>query len=240
LGKQVLGNFIVAILYIAFILVLAIIYYLADVKRNNMILEEQKLKLEVEKMQADLKFLKSQINPHFLHNTLNSFYARSLPLSKDLAEGILTLSDMMRYALGEAYTEDGKVLLRDEVEHLRNFIKMNQFRFRNHLHVELEVKGEMNGAVIIPFVLITLVENIFKHGDLSDPEHPIRIIIERKGEGLRYYSRNKKSKGPKELSTGIGLDNIQKRLQHAYGDAYTLNIQDEKDCYTTELIINKL
>ena len=146
----------------------------------------------------------------------------------------------MRYALGEAYTEDGKVLLRDEIEHLRNFIKMNQFRFRNNLNVELEVRGEMNGAVIIPFVLITLVENIFKHGDLSDPEHPIRIMIEMKDGGLHYYSRNKKKQGPKELSTGIGVDNIQKRLQHAYGDGFTLNIQDETDCYTTELIIDRL
>ncbi|MBB1285175.1 histidine kinase [Flavisolibacter sp. BT320] len=240
LDRQIVGNLLVGVLYSLFILVLAVIYYLRDVRQSHKKLEEQKLKLEVEKMQADLKFLKSQINPHFLHNTLNSFYARSLPLSKELADGILTLSEMMRYALGEAFTADGKVLLRDEIEHLKNFIKMNQFRFRNNLHVELEVKGKANGAVILPFVLITLVENIFKHGDLSDSEFPIKIYIEINDCGLRYYSKNKKRPGPKELSTGIGLDNIQKRLQLAYGDDYALNVKNENDCYATELIIQKL
>ena len=238
--RQLVGNLVVAILYIIFILVIASVYYLLDVRRSNKDLEEQKLKLEVEKMQADLKFLKSQINPHFLHNTLNSFYARSLPLSADLADGILTLSEMMRYALGESYTTDGRVLLKDEIDHLRNFIKMNQFRFRGNLNVQLEVEGVLNGTVIVPFVLITLVENIFKHGDLSNTEHPIKICIEVRGHSLRYFSKNKKNRGPKELSTGIGLDNIQKRLQLAYGDGYTLNIKDEDDCYTTELLINGL
>lgn len=238
--KQLLGNLLVAAMYIIFILVLAYVYYLRDIKRASKLLEEQKLKLEVEKMQADLKFLKSQINPHFLHNTLNSFYARSLPLSKDLADGILTLSEMMRYALGEAYTSDGKVLLKDEIEHLRNLIKMNQFRFRNNLNVELKVEGETNHAVIIPFILITLVENIFKHGDLSDMNNPIRICIEIKNGRLRYYSKNKKKTGPKELSTGIGVDNIRRRLDFAYGNAFALNIIEDNEFYTTELIIEKL
>jgi two-component system, LytTR family, sensor kinase len=240
LNRQIVGNLLVGILYSIFILVLAVIYYLRDVRQSHKKLEEQKLKLEVEKMQADLKFLKSQINPHFLHNTLNSFYARSLPLSADLADGILTLSEMMRYALGESHTADGRVLLRDEIEHLKNFIKMNQFRFRGNLNVHLEVEGVLNGAVIVPFVLITLVENIFKHGDLSNAEHPIKISIDLKDHRLRYYSKNRKKKGPKELSTGIGLDNIQKRLQLAYGDEYALNIKDEDDCYTTELLIKNL
>jgi hypothetical protein len=178
LDRQIVGNLVAAILYIIFILVIASVQYLLDMRRSNKELEEQKLKLEIEKTQADLKFLKSQINPHFLHNTLNSFYARSLPLSSELADGILTLSEMMRYALGESYTADGKVLLQDEMDHLRNFIKMNQFRFRNHLNVQLLLKGETNGALIIPFVLITLVENIFKHGDLTSEAYPVVIEVE--------------------------------------------------------------
>lgn len=240
LDRQLVGNLIAAVLYLIFILIIASVQYLLDMRRTNKELEEQKLKLEVEKMQADLKFLKSQINPHFLHNTLNSFYARSLPLSTELADGILTLSEMMRYALGESYTVDGKVLLRDEIEHLRNFIKMNQFRFRNHLHVQLELKGETSGALIIPFVLITLVENIFKHGDLTSEAYPVVIEVELKEEGLYYRSRNRKKIGPKELSTGIGLDNIQKRLQMAYGDGFILKAKNEDEFYTTELIICKL
>jgi two-component system LytT family sensor kinase len=240
LDRQLVGNFVVAVLYLIFILVLVSVYYLRDVRRSNQLLEEQKLKLEIEKMQADLKFLKSQVNPHFLHNTLNSFYARSLPLSKELADGILTLSEMMRYALGETYTADGKVLLKDEIEHLCNFIKMNQFRFRNNLNVQLVVTGQPKGVVMIPFVLITLVENIFKHGELSNAEYPVKICLDIKEGSLRYYSKNRKKHGPKELSTGIGLDNIEKRLQLAYGDGYKMNISEETDCYTTELIIHTL
>jgi two-component system, LytTR family, sensor kinase len=240
LVRQIVSNLLIGVIYIVFVLLIAYITHLRDERKKNRQLQEQKLKLEVEKAQAELKFVKSQINPHFLHNTLNSFYARSLPLSKDLADGILTLSSMMRYAIGETYTEDGKVLLKDEIEHLNNLIKIHQFRFRNHLNVSLEVKGELNGAVIIPFVLITLVENIFKHGDLADAAHSIKINIEVDNGAMRFYSCNKKKAGPKELSTGIGLDNIKKRLNMTYGNGYNLVIKDEQDTYSTELIIYSL
>ena len=219
-------------------LLIAYLNSLRAEKRKRQLLEAQKLQLEVEKMQANLNFLKAQINPHFLHNTLNSFYARAIPLSEELSEGILTLSHIMRYALSEDSTVEGKALLKDEVEHVRNVIRINQFRFRNSLQIHFEVSGVINGATIVPFVLITLVENIFKHGDLKDKEHPIEIRIKRDGDYLYYFSRNKKKKGPKELSTGIGLDNIKKRLDIAYGKEYSLHIRDENDFYTTELTIH--
>jgi LytS/YehU family sensor histidine kinase len=106
--------------------------------------------------------------------------------------------------------------------------------------VQFDVEGVLNGANIIPFVLITLVENAFKHGDLKTNESPIVIKIMVKDNQLYFYCRNKKKTGPKELSTGIGLDNIKKRLELAYGKEYTFNIIDEADLYTTELTINKL
>lgn len=240
LDKQVVGNLLLAATYLFFILSIAYITNLRDIRKKHRLLEQQKLQLEVEKAQAELKFLKSQINPHFLHNTLNSFYARSLPLSQELAGGILTLSEMMRYALGEAYAADGKVLLKDEIEHLRNLVNIHQFRFRNHLNVVLDVRGELNGALIIPFVLITLVENIFKHGDLSSADHPIRIEIEVNAGSLRFRSTNKKKSGPRELSTGIGLDNIRKRLGLTYGNGYDLIIKEDEETYSTELLIHQL
>jgi hypothetical protein len=240
LQKQLVGNTFLAAIYLFFILSIAYVTNLRDIRKKHRLLEQQKLQLEVEKAQAELKFLKSQINPHFLHNTLNSFYARSLPLSPELADGILILSEMMRYALGESYAADGKVLLKDEIEHLRNLVNIHQFRFRNHLNVSLDIRGELNGALIIPFVLITLVENIFKHGDLAGTDHTTRIEIEVKDGRLRFYSFNKKKNGPRELSTGIGLDNIKKRLGLTYGDGYALSIKDEKETYSTELLIYQL
>jgi LytS/YehU family sensor histidine kinase len=94
--------------------------------------------------------------------------------------------------------------------------------------------------MIIPFVLITLVENAFKHGDLKKQDSPIdiKLIVER--NKLSFYCRNKKKSGPKELSTGIGLENIIKRLDLAYGDKYKFAVKDEVEFYTTELTIDQL
>jgi LytS/YehU family sensor histidine kinase len=219
-----------------FALLIAYLTYLRDDKKQRKVLEEQKMQLEVEKSQANFNFLKAQINPHFLHNTLNFLYAKSLPYSVELSEGILTLSDIMRYALGPA-ARDGKVMLKDEIEHVRNVIKINQLRFSNNLKVQFDVAGVVNGATIIPFVLITIVENAFKHGDLKSGEHPIDIKLDVQGGRMHFFCRNKKKAGPKELSTGIGLDNIKKQLDLTYGRNYRLNIKDEADFYTTELTI---
>ena len=150
--------------YTALALLIAYLTYLRDEKKQRKILEEQKMQLEVEKSSANLNFLKAQINPHFLHNTLNFLYAKSLPYSPELSEGILTLSDIMRYALSEGNARDGKAPLKDEIEHVWNVIKINQLRFSNKLNVEFVVTGLVNGVTIIPFVLITIVENAFKHG----------------------------------------------------------------------------
>src|SRR4030095_12271622 len=218
----------------------AYITNLREGQKQRKILEAQKMQLEVEKSQANLNFLKAQINPHFLHNTLNFLYAKSIPYSPELSEGILTLSDIMRYALSEGNAREGKEPLKDEIQHLRNVIKINQLRFSNKLNVNFEVAGVVDGAMIIPFVLITLVENAFKHGDLQKQEDPIVIKLTVDGKKISFYCRNKKKTGPKELSTGVGLENIKKRLDLAYGDKYKFDVKDEAEFYTTESIIDRL
>lgn len=228
------------ICYIGVSLLISYLVFLGDEKKQRKILEEQKMQLEVEKSNANFNFLKAQINPHFLHNTLNFLYAKSIPYSAELSEGILTLSDIMRYALSEGNAKDGKAPLKDEIEHVRNVIKINQLRFSNNLNVKCEVEGVINGAEIIPFVLITLVENAFKHGDLKSSDHPIIVKIKVADGTLYFYCHNKKKTGPKELSTGIGLDNIQKRLVLAYGDKFIFNVKEDDTFYTTELTIMQL
>lgn len=229
-----------SLLLIGISLLIAYLFYLQDEKKHRKTLEKQKLQLEIEKSHADYNFLKAQINPHFLHNTLNFLYARSLPYSPELSEGILTLSEIMRYALGENNVKDGKTLLKEEIVHMRNVIKIHQLRFGNSLQVQFEVNGIVNGAAIIPLVLITIVENAFKHGNLKNAEDPIEIKLTVEHNSLWFYCRNTKKTGPKELSTGIGLDNIKKRLDLAYGDQYSLNIKDEAEHYTTQLTIHTL
>jgi two-component system LytT family sensor kinase len=236
----VFNNLIWVLFLLGVNLLIAYLFYLQDEKKHRKVLEEQKLQLEVEKSHANYNFLKAQINPHFLHNTLNFLYAKSLPYSPELSEGILTLSEIMRYALGENSVKDGKAALKNEIEHMRNIIKIHQLRFGNSLQVNFEVNGIVNGALIIPFVLITIVENAFKHGNLKSAEHPIDIKLTIEHNNLYFYCRNKKKTGPKELSTGIGLDNIKKRLDLAYGNQYSLNIKDEADFYTTQLTIHTL
>jgi len=213
---------------------------LREALKQKRVLEAQKLILEAQISQANFNFLKAQINPHFLHNTLNFLYARSLPYSAELSEGILTLSDIMRYALSQGNQKEGKAPLKDEIEHVQNVIKISQLRFSSQLKVNFVIDGNTEGRMIIPFVLITLVENAFKHGDLKNPDYPIDIKLNVKNNRLYFYCRNKKKTGPKLISTGIGLENIKTRLQLAYGEHYKFIVKDEPEFYTTELTIEKL
>ena len=228
---------------IAFLIISYLFAYLTVLREaleQKRILEAQKLLLETQISQANFNFLKAQINPHFLHNTLNFLYAKSLPYSSELSEGILTLSDVMRYALSQGNQKDGKAPLKDEIEHVNNVIKINQLRYSNRLNVNFEMNGSVNGVMIIPFVLITLVENAFKHGELKNQDHPIDIKLNVEAKKLYFYCRNKKKSGPKQLSTGIGLVNIKNRLDLSYGSTYKFILKDEPEFYTAELTINEL
>jgi sensor histidine kinase YesM len=229
---------LIPVLIISFLF--AYITNMREAVKQRRILQEQKLQLEAQISQANFNFLKAQINPHFLHNTLNFLYSKSLPHSEELSEGILTLSDIMRYALSQGNQKDGKAPLKDEIEHVNNVIKISQLRYNNELNVKLDVTGPVEGRMIIPFVLITLVENAFKHGDLKNKHSPIDIKINMQGNRLYFYCRNKKKTGPKQISTGIGLENIKTRLHLAYGEKYKFIAKDEPEFYTTELTIDEL
>jgi sensor histidine kinase YesM len=206
--------------------------------QNQKVLEQRTFQLEKEKMQADYLFLKAQINPHFLHNTLNFLYSRSLPYSSELSEGILTLSEIMRYSLDKTEGADGKVPLCKEIEHVHHVLKIQQLRFGNSLQIVFVIRGEPADHRILPFVLITLVENAFKHGDLLSTDNPVRLELDINPEGhLHFFCSNRKKTGPKELSTGIGLDNTRKRLELAYGENYSLYIKDQRELFTVDLII---
>jgi two-component system LytT family sensor kinase len=200
-------------------------------------MEKEKLEDENEKIRLENMFLRSQINPHFLHNTLNFLYAKSLPLSNELSEGILTLSKVMRYSLQHEEDERGMVLLDKEIEHLKNVIDIHQMRFSNNLEIDLDVKGHTDTIKVIPLVFITLLENAFKHGSTNDEKHPVRIHIEVAGSRLLFHITNRKKKGPKEISYGIGIDNIRRRLTHAYGDDYRFDILDGDEFYEASIEI---
>ncbi len=185
-------------------------------------------------LEAEVAFLKSQINPHFLFNALNFLYAQVYPLSEDAARSILLLSTIMRYALKET-GENGKVMLEEEVHHLQNYITINQLRFSNRLQIQFEVDGCCEFLMILPLVLITFVENCFKHGELADPAAPLIIRLRLDNNRLFFYTHNKKRLGPKEKTTGIGLANTRKRLDVIYPNRYSLEVDNAPDSYTCTL-----
>lgn len=231
----------IMIIYYLITFFAALFYWLwSRVKVANaatMRMEKEKLEDENEKIRLENMFLRSQINPHFLHNTLNFLYAKSLPLSNELSDGILTLSKVMRYSLQHEEDERGMVLLDKEIEHLENVIDIHQMRFSNKLEIDMDVKGRTDSVKVIPLVFITLLENAFKHGSITDEQHPVRIHIEIAGSRLLFNIANRKKKGPKEISYGIGIDNIRRRLTHAYKTDYRFDIIDGEEFYEASIEI---
>lgn len=199
--------------------------------------QEHELRLaERSLLEANLALLKSQINPHFLFNALNFLYAQVFPHSQPAAQGILLLSDTMRYALQDE--QRGKVMLSQEVNHLHNYIALNQLRFNNQLQLLFQVEGNLQFALIPPLVLLTFVENCFKHGELTDAANPLAIQLTVYHNHLTFRTYNKKRHGPKELSTGIGLANTRKRLDLMYPGHYTLTVTDSPAEYSCLLTID--
>ncbi|WP_298354142.1 sensor histidine kinase [Runella sp.] len=194
--------------------------------------------LETQKrlLASQILSLKAQINPHFLFNSLNFLYARALPLSEDLAKSTMLLSEIMRYGL-KGTDEEDKVPLENEIKHLENFIEFNQLRFSNRLNVYFEKTGNVQFRRIMPLLLITFVENAFKYGELLDENYPVNITLRVEGGNLYFTVSNKKRIGPRELLTGVGLQNIKARLELVYPKKHAIRITDEEHFYKIELKI---
>ena len=192
-------------------------------------------KLKDEVVKSELAFLKSQINPHFLYNTLNYVYSLAIPISDKLANAILRLSDLMRYTLNES--PDGGVSLVKEVEYLESYIELFKMRFEPNFFVDFNAEGIVEQKVAA-LVLIPFVENAFKHGVLNDEKHPVRIKLKVNGKRLSFEVSNKISHAQKDHSSGVGLVNIHRRLDLIYPDQHELLISNNGNTYKTTLIIN--
>jgi len=205
--------------------------------KRSIMVERARQRLEKQIADARLRGLKNQINPHFLYNTLSFLYTKALPLSKELSDAISKLSEMMRYSLGEL-DEDEKVPLEKEIRHLENFIQIHQLRYYNNLKIDFSIKGETGGYKIMPLLLITFVENAFKHGKVQDDDHPLTVHIEVAKGVLDFKVMNKKANGTKEKSSGIGLANVKSRLELGYPEAHKLMVEDSSQLYCVHLILN--
>lgn len=196
------------------------------------------LVLTKEKLELENAYLRAQINPHFLFNTLGYFYNKTAVSQPDVAEGIAALTNIMRSSLKKK-GPDGMVSLEEEVEHIESLISIYLMRFNNSIYVEYERPDSVSGYRILPHILITLVENAFKHGELHNQAHPlkIRLLLDDDGK-LDFYIHNKKRIGPKEISNGIGMEYVQRQLENTYKNNYSFDIQDTDLYYSLSLHIN--
>jgi two-component system, LytTR family, sensor kinase len=193
--------------------------------------------LETRTMQSELNFLKSQINPHFLFNTLNSLYALSLKKSDEAPEVVLKLSEMMRYMLYEC--NEKNVPLNKEVAYIRNYLSLEKLRHK-HLDVQFDVEGDIGNLNVSPLIFIAFIENAFKHG-ASNAISPgfvhIHMLID-KNEINLYVENSKPDKQPTmehKRNGGIGLVNVKRRLEILYPQAYHLDIYDNPNTYGVNL-----
>ncbi len=192
--------------------------------------------LESEKKDMELQFLKSQLNPHFLFNSLNNIYSLAYQKSDKTADAILKLSEIMRYMIYES--NDSWVSLGKEVEYVKSFVELQKLRFKDGAAVVININGEIDGQQIVPLILISFVENAFKHGVANDPADPIKIDIIANQKILHFSVTNKKSKTNKDAMGGVGLNNVERRLQLLYPERYKLNIVNSATHYTTELMLD--
>lgn len=189
-----------------------------------------------EKRDMELQFLKSQLNPHFLFNSLNNIYSLAYQKSEKTPDAILKLSEIMRYMIYES--NDSWVSLSKEIAYVQSYIELQKLRFKDGAAVELTLNGEIDDQQVIPLILISFVENAFKHGVANDPGDPIRINIIANQKILHFSVTNKKNKHNKDLMGGVGLNNVERRLQLLYPDRYKLNIVNSATHYTTELMLD--
>ncbi|MES2417914.1 MAG: sensor histidine kinase [Bacteroidota bacterium] len=192
--------------------------------------------LESEKKDMELQFLKSQLNPHFLFNSLNNIYSLAYQKSDKTADAILKLSEIMRYMIYES--NDSWVALSKEVAYVQSYIELQKLRFKDGAAVELTLNGEIDEQHIVPLILISFVENAFKHGVANDPSDPIRINIIANKKILHFSISNKKNKTNKDAMGGVGLNNVERRLQLLYPNRYKLNIVNSATHYTSELMLD--
>jgi sensor histidine kinase YesM len=200
--------------------------------------QRDKKELENKTLQSELNFLKSQINPHFLFNTLNSLYALSLKKSDKAPEMVLRLAEMMRYMLYEC--NEKEVLLQKELTYLENYLEMEKIRHGQKVDIQYQVSGKIEKQRISPLLFIPFLENAFKHG-ISQQLEPgfINLTLTIDENRLQMELVNSKSsQGPRanaSNSGGIGLINVKRRMEILYPTQHTIVIHETPNTYTVNL-----
>ncbi len=193
-------------------------------------------KLEKENLQLEVDFLKAQINPHFLFNTLNNIYSFSIKSPDKVPGTILKLADLMRYSLYETGAEF--VSLAKELSFLASYVQLQRIRHEMSVKLTYAVQGQAGELTIPPFVLIVFVENAFKHGLQASAQGGwVRIGVTIEGQSLRVRVENNLPAQPTPTVGGIGLKNVRRRLDFYYFNQYELRIDGQADAFVVDLTI---
>ncbi len=198
-------------------------------------------RLAQEKLEAELKFLKGQIHPHFLFNTLNNLYSLTLKKSDCAPEVVLKLSELMDYMLFG--TTAPLVPLEKEIKYIKNYIALEKIRYGDRVDISLNISGEISGNHIAPLLLLPFLENSFKHGVSGEIERAwVTIDLNIKQGQLVYKVENSKcceevQHTGRTYAQGIGLKNLKRRLALIYKDRHDLRIWDEESTYLAILKI---
>jgi len=200
--------------------------------------KQLKQELQKEKSTAELAFLRSQINPHFLFNTINDIYSLTYQKSDKAPEALLKLSELLRYMLREG--NEDLMPLRQEVHYLENVIELQRISAKGKAYINFEIEGYIGDQKVASLLFIAFVENAFKHGILNDPENPIKIYLTSSNEGMAFSVSNKKNRDQKDHTGGIGLSNVKRRLELMYPGKHRLEVLDEADFYTVNLTLQSV
>ncbi|MGD1895215.1 MAG: sensor histidine kinase [Cyclobacteriaceae bacterium] len=199
--------------------------------------ERQKNQMEKEKMTSELALLKSQINPHSLFNNLNSIYSLAVKKSEDAPKAIVKLSEMMRYILYDSSVS--QISLEQEIDHLQNYLDLQKLRMHREAKIQFEKSGDWQTKTIAPMLLEPFVENAFKHGNIHQPNAEILLDLVVEDDDLRFTVRNTidQKSVQKDSYSGIGLANIQKRLNLVYPFRHAIQVKQTEEYYQVELSI---
>ena len=201
--------------------------------------QQEKQEIVTQSIQSELRFLRTQINPHFLFNTLNNIYALTLKKNDKAPETVLKLAEIMRYMLYDC--NEKQVFLSKEITYLQNYLDLERIRLSQKVKIDFEVEGEVSDQKIVPLLFIVFLENSFKHGanaHLGTPGY-IKIQLRVRGKNLTFdVSNSKPEYRPRESHAkegGIGLVNVRQRLRLHYPNTHSLRIYDNPNDYLVHL-----
>lgn len=192
---------------------------------------------EQDRLQTELSYLKAQINPHFLFNTLNSIYSLAIEKSDATADAIVQLSSFMRYVIRDA--QNDLVPLNKELDYIGQYVALQKIRLDDTVQVQYQSSGVASQQTIAPLLLISFIENAFKYGVNPEGQSTIVIRVTVKGNQLQLFVYNQKvrTSPSDENAGGIGLRNTKARLELLYSNRYKLDIQDSEDTFTINLTL---